>query len=317
MSAEQARALGGLYGLRVAAVTGVAQGINSNFVLRLAGGGRVFARVCEGCTFDSARAQAGLLEHLAQAEVPTPRPLQRLDGAGAVSEHEGKATLLFPFCDGRTRCQRSVRPSHTAALGAALGRMHEAACSLDYPVNGAFGPTGLRARLDELRARPDLGRLGPELRAIRRRLDGLAAHPDAGPVPETIVHGDLFRDNVLWSGDTLAALLDFEFAARDAAAFDLMVTMLAWCFGDRLEQPLAQSMLSGYTTVRPLDALGPSRLYPQAQRAALRFALSRIDDYELRPREAIAYKDFRRFLARSEGLEQIGERAFVDWLVPG
>ena len=45
-----------------------------------------------------------------------------------------------------------------------------------------------------------------------------------------VVHGDLFRDNVLWApavaggtGPKIGALLDFESASRGHVAFDLMV----------------------------------------------------------------------------------------------
>ena len=306
MSLAEARSLAAAHGIDVDQVDGLARGINSNFVLRIAGGVRVFARVCERCTSAQVAAQASLLEHLAGAGVRTPRPLRRIDGAGAVSHHTGKPTLLFPFCEGRELCQRSVRGRHTEQLGRALAQMHEATVSFDYPVRSGWGLADLSRQIHELRRRTDLPALQPDLISLSERIEALAAHQGSAAVPETVVHGDLFRDNVLWSGQRLSALLDFEFASRDAAGYDLMVTMLAWCFSDRLERPLARALVGGYRAVRELGPAAVASLFPQAQRAALRFAVSRIGDYELRPREAIEYKDYRRFLARHDELDRIG-----------
>jgi homoserine kinase type II len=40
---------------------------------------------------------------------------------------------------------------------------------------------------------------------------------------------------------------------------------------------------------------------------ALRFTVTRITDYELRPRGSVVYKDYRRFLARLLAIEALGE----------
>ncbi len=60
----------------------------------------------------------------------------------------------------------------------------------------------------------------------------LASRPIVG---QGLIHGDLFRDNVLWREGEISALLDFESASRGSRPFDLMVTILAWCFGDSLD----------------------------------------------------------------------------------
>ena len=54
--------------------------------------------------------------------------------------------------------------------------------------------------------------------------------------------------------------------------------------------------------------------HAQARAAAVRFAITRITDYELRPAGVVVYKDYRRFVARLAALDAIGEDAFAAWL---
>src|SRR5690606_32286937 len=98
-------------------------------------------------------------------------------------------------------------------------------------------------------AAPPAAAVTPEVAAaideLAVRLERIRAAAPRAPGPETLIHGDLFRDNVLWQGGEISALLDFESASRGSAAFDLAVTMLAWCFGDDLDPALAAALAAG------------------------------------------------------------------------
>ena len=121
-------------------------------------------------------------------------------------------------------------------------------------------------------------------------------------------HGDLFRDQVLWSDDgEISALLDFESACHGTFAYDLMVTVLAWCVGDDLDPALARAMFEGYQRVRPLGQDERAALVAEGRFAALRFAITRITDFSMRAHTAAGTvgpvaRDWRRFMMRFEKL---------------
>ncbi len=131
------------------------------------------------------------------------------------------------------------------------------------------------------------------------------------------MHGDLFRDNVLWDmDDGLAALLDFESACAGTYAYDLMVTILAWCVGDALDVRLARAMREGYEKVRPLRDDERRGLRAEGAFAALRFTITRITDYAMRTDAAgpRVVKDWRRFLMRYETLCALDESGLAHLL---
>jgi homoserine kinase type II len=310
-----ARALLSDYGLgALRGWEGIAGGsVNSNFAIDAATG-RVFLRLYEEQELAGARRETALLERLASAGVPTPAPLRRLDGA-LVSVLRGKAAALFPWRAGTMRCQASVMPDDVWRVGEALARVHVAGAG-ETVDPGRFRFEDLMARLDRVEASGD-SRFAPLVPSLRGSLARLHAGRNPG-LPRGLIHSDLFRDNVLWGGDgCVAALLDFESACYGTYAYDLMVTVLSWCFGDDLDARLASALRAGYESVRSLTDAEKDALCVEGSFGALRFTITRITDYAMRTSAAgpRSVKDWRRFQERFERLQALGAEGVRDLLV--
>ena len=328
---EDARRIGREYGLSIASVRGILAGsVNTNYECSLEGGGRVFLRVYEEQDAAGAAREIRLLEHLGSRGVPTVRPLFRTAAgdrdAQTLSSYSWKAAAIFPWVDGEILCQKRVTPDVMEQVGSALARIHVAGADFQGAEHSRFDATHLGGRLGKLRAQgygratPGGPVLGGEIgEDVERLSEKLAAHVErerarGGAAPASLVHGDVFRDNVLWRDGRMAAVLDFESASLGSVTFDLCVTMLAWCYGDTLEQPLARALAGGYVRERPLTATDRERLFDDAIFAALRFSVTRITDYELRPKGTGIYKDYRRFLGRLAAIEGLGEKGLAEFL---
>jgi homoserine kinase type II len=310
---DDARRLGAAYGLDVASVRGIPAGsVNSNYALTLTGGAQVFLRVYEEQQAASAAGEARLLAHLAAEGVKTPRPRPLVaDADGFIAEYAGKPVAVFPWIEGDSLCQKLVTTDAAFKLGAALGEVHRAGDSFVGAPASRFGAPQLASRLRGI----DATKLDAELAAVVARLgDDLARLSGRPIIGEGLIHGDLFRDNVHWQGGEITALLDFESASIGSRPFDLMVTILAWCFGDALDPALARALASGYTRARPLPEAEAEALHAEGSFAALRFSITRITDFELRPRGNGVYKDYRRFLARGATLAALGPRGLRELL---
>jgi homoserine kinase type II len=286
--------------------------VNSNFLLEAAGG-RFFLRLYEERNQAGAEGEAAMLERLARAGVPTPSPLRRADG-GIISVLHGKPAALFPWRDGQMRCQKAVSASDVQRVGEALARVHIAGAA-EMCDKGRFNLPDLLTRLDRIASHGGAD-FAPMAEPLRSHLVRIQTARDPR-VPKGLIHGDLFRDNVLWDGEgEIAALLDFESACEGTYAYDLMVTILSWCYADDLVPELARSMREGYENVRSLSPAEKAALCAEGCFAALRFTVTRITDYAMRT-EAQGLrlvKEWRRFLQRFEVLEALGTKGLHEVL---
>jgi homoserine kinase type II len=142
--------------------------------------------------------------------------------------------------------------------------------------------------------------LAPAIEVLREELAlaGAAAGVRAAAT-HGIIHGDLFRDNVLWDAGHIVAILDFEQASGGSLVYDLAVCVNDWCWTGAPRLDVAGALLAGYQRVRPLTAADREAFVIEVRAAAARFTITRITDVYL----AKVYnpeKDFRAFLARCD-----------------
>jgi homoserine kinase type II len=291
-------------GMEVTTVT--AGTVNSSYAVRF-GETRRFVRIYEEQDHDGARTEAARLELLAGRGVRTPAPLRRRDGAFVGTMHD-KPVVVFPWRDGEMRCLASVMPADAHRVGVALAELHRAGADISVAV-GRFEPSDLEVRLDRLAGVP-FPAIASQAGPLREKLAHWVEKRDAS-LPRGFVHGDVFRDNVLWNGEgEISALLDFESASLGVLAYDLMVTVLAWSFRDGLEEAIARGIVEGYETVRVMGEDERAGLLAEGCVAAVRFAITRLTDAELRAAEAGVAprrdKDWRRFAKRLAVLEGLG-----------
>jgi homoserine kinase type II len=190
-----------------------------------------------------------LLARLAAVGLPVAAPVADASGH-RVGRVAGWPALLSPRLEGR----HPERPGRAdcRALGSFIGRMHRH--SRDQAAPGH--PRDLRW-LEACRREQAHRLTSSEARHLRRALDGLAAasaRRDFARLPAGIVHGDLFRDNVLLQEHRITGVIDFHHAARAPLAFDLAVAVDDWCTDADavLDETAMIAMLRAYHAERAL-----------------------------------------------------------------
>ena len=170
----------------------------------------------------------------------------------------------------------------------------------------AFGvATGLGRAADDLK---------PGLAAtIAADLDHLAA-AWPGDLPSGTIHADFFPDNVFFRDGAFAAAIDFYFACDDAYAYDLAVALNAWCFESdgSFNLTAGRAMIGGYEAHRPLTAQERAALPVLAHGAAMRFFLTRLNDWGstpagalVRPKDPLEYE--RKLAVHRAGLALLAD----------
>ena len=300
---EDVRTLGRRFGLDVVAVKPLDAGsVNSNFSVTTADGQTWFARIYEEQDQSGAEAKLQLLSELASAGLPVAKAHPTAEGAW-LSDFTGKPVAFYEWVGGDILCQGRVTVDACRKLGAALARIHALSPQLTPLPGGRFQLEDLRRRLSWIQIEEgDI--YGRDVQRIRGSLDAFAALR-RDDLPSGVVHGDLFRDNVLWQDGEIAALLDFESASMGPFAYDIMVCVMAWCFGDDFDVDFVTAFFEGYTRVRPIERFEADALPVEGAMVALRFATTRITDFAMRtPVGQVPERDYRRFYRRLDSLER-------------
>ena len=251
----------------------------------------------------------GLLDHLAAKGSPVPRTIHDREGA-PFRMVRGKAVALIEFLPGVSVDEPSV--AQARAVGRALAGLHLDATDFVGKRANAMGLQQWHDLLSQC-GQQGLRSIDPSLPAlVESELRDLTANWPQG-LPRSVIHADLFPDNVLLLGDEVTGLIDFYFACNDITAYDLAVTHSAWCFakGGSFMPEIAETLLAGYAERRPLSAAERQALPILARGAAMRFLATRAYDWLHTPADAlVTRKDPMDFARRLTFYAEAGEKAF-------
>lgn len=287
------------------AFKGIAEGVeNSNFLLETDTGRFILTIYERRVVPEELPYFLGLMSWLADHDFPSARAVPDRRGE-TLNTLRGKPAAIAEFLTGLSVRRPTV--AHCREAGEGLARLHLAAA--DYPgrrVND-LGQSAWAPMFARLTA--DADGLKPGLATVIER--DLAAFEAGWPrdLPSGTIHADLFPDNVFFRDGRFAAAIDFYFACDDAFAYDLAIMLNAWCFepDGSFNATASAAMLAGYQSVRPLSDAERAALPMLAHGAAMRFFLTRLNDWGatpagalVRPKDPLEYE--RKLAVHREGL---------------
>jgi homoserine kinase type II len=272
VSPEEARQFLARYTLgALESLEGIAQGIeNTNYFLDTTTGQYVLT-LFEKIPREDLPFYVGLMHHLAERDIRCPAPMPLQDGS-FLTELNGKPAVIVTRLAGAPH--HSPTPALCGKVGTILADIHEA--GLDYDAGLANWRGQAWRESFAQRVRP---RLSAAENALVERENRYQSLHDDTVLPKGVIHGDLFRDNVLWDGDGEGGVIDFYFACDDALLYDLAIAVNDWCTdaAATLDPERADALLEGYDAHRPLTDL-ERELWPvMLRRAALRTWLGRLE----------------------------------------
>lgn len=290
---------------------GIAEGVsNSNWLVETTGGRFILTMYERRIDIAQLPFFLGLLDHLAAAGCAVPATIHDRSGA-ALRDVDGKAVALIEFLPGVSPNEPTAVQAR--AVGAALARVHLAAKDFMPQRENDLTPTDTSRILDACGtvALRSIDAALPEIAERTHRV--VCQWPDS--LPRSIIHSDLFPDNVLMLQDEVSGMIDFYFAAYDMMAYDLAVTHAAWCFdkrGERFDGVVGKALIEGYESVRPLELAEREALPLLAEGACLRFVSSRAEDWLDTTADALVLrKDPMDFVRRWDFYRNKGAAAFA------
>lgn len=293
------------YGLRARALTPISEGIeNTNYRVSMEGdaagaddaGAEYVFTLFELWDDAAVDYYTAFMQHLNAAALPVPAAVR---GAAGASRHNwaDKPCVLVPFVAGG--CKPAPSAAHCEQMGALLAQMHIAAAGFAPQRRNPRNIAWRRETAQQVR-----GHLPAPLAEL---MDAALADDikfNEHPLPAAACHCDLFRNNVLWQGDEIGAVIDFYFGGEDTLVFDIAVCACDWCYphddaaqgNDDFDADLLAALIGGYSRHRRLCALEKNVFIEALGSAALRFWLSRHYDIIFpRPAAQLTPHDPRRF----------------------
>ncbi|MGQ3231390.1 MAG: homoserine kinase, partial [Blastomonas fulva] len=190
---------------------GIAEGVeNSNFLVETRGGqdGHRFI-----LTLYEKRVDPGdlpffmaLLDHLAMRGCRVPRAIADRQGV-QIRELTGRPACLIEFLEGISLS--APTPAQASAAGIALADLHLAVADFSGTRPNSMGLAAWRDLAE--RCAGQWQQIDPGLeQLVSTALSDLEAHWPSD-LPQSVIHADLFPDNVLMLGDRVSGLIDFYF----------------------------------------------------------------------------------------------------------
>jgi homoserine kinase type II len=267
------------------AFKGIAEGVeNSNFLLETEGGRFILTVYERRVQEEDLPFFLGLMRWLAEHGYPCARPMA--DRAGETLKRvRGKPCVIVEFLRGLSVNRPNA--AHCREAGAGLADLHLAATGFPMRRVNDLGAEAWGSMFAGLKDAAEA--LKPGLAAtIGADLDRLAAGWPQG-LPSGIVHADYFPDNVFFQSGRFAGAIDFYFACEDALAYDIAIALNAWCFepDGSFNITHARALVAGYESRRPLSRAERAALPILAHGAAMRFFLTRLNDWGTTPAGAL------------------------------
>lgn len=229
-----------------------------------------------------------LLDHLGAKGCKVPRFIPDQSGE-RLQSLAGRPACLIEFLTGVSVTEPT--PAQCQGAGQALGTLHRAAHDFTMERPNALGPDGWRKLLTDLGDGADM--IAPGLNAKMRAIAAEILEGWPIDLATSVIHADLFPDNILSIGDEVTGIIDFYFACSDIRAYDLAIMHGSWCFshdGSEFFPDRAAALIKGYEESHGLTPEERTALPILCQGAALRFFLTRAYDWIHTPPDALVMR---------------------------
>jgi len=236
-----------------------------------------------------------LMDKLNDAKINCPRPLKNKNGNYLI-RIKNKTACIVSFLSGRDK--KTLNLKNCYDIGKIIAQIHLSTKKIKIYRKNSMGVKNLNPLFNSIKFK------SKKFTYIEKFLknnfqDIKKKWPKK--LPDGIIHGDLFIDNIFFKKNKLSGIIDFYFAANDYFMYEIAICVNALCFDKKnskfkLNKKKIKSLIKGYESVRKISVREKKSLNILCRGAAMRYFLTRLYDYTNTPKTAlINIKDPREY----------------------
>lgn len=261
----------------IVALKGIAAGITNTNYFVITATSRYVLTIFEKNTLSELPYFVDLMTHLAQHNILCPTPICDKNGV-ALHLLKNKPALMVSCLQGKDIATPNL--AQVGQVAATLAKLHAAGKNFLQQGFNQRGQDWFIKTAEQVAPKM----FSADAQLLKTEL-AYQLHIDTSQLPRGVVHGDLFRDNVLFDGEELGGFIDFYYACNDVLAYDVAIAVNEWCLHHNgsdlgnIDQEKLSHFLLQYQGLRAFSALEQQMWPALLRRAALRFWLSRLHDF--------------------------------------
>jgi len=236
-----------------------------------------------------------LMDQLSDLNINCPKPLKNRNGNYLI-KLKGKQACIVTFLEGKDK--KKLNNKNCFNIGKMVALMHLSTKKIKLYRKNSMGIKSLNPLLNSIKFKSKKFRnlekfLKTNFKDIKNKWPK--------KLPNGIIHGDLFIDNIFFKNNKLSGVIDFYFAANDYYMYEIAICVNALCFDKNktkfsINKTKVKNLIKGYESIKKISQKEKKSLNILCRGAAMRYFLTRLYDYTNTPKTAlIKIKDPREY----------------------
>ena len=220
-----------------------------------------------------------LMEKLNQKKIICPKPLRNSNGKH-LSKIKKKPAGIVTFLNGTDKTNLDYK--NCFDIGKNIAKFHKVTAKIKLYRENSMSVKKLTGLLKSIKFKSNKisSKLKPTLNLCLK--DIKSQWPKK--LPNGIIHGDLFIDNIFFNKNKFSGFIDFYFSSNDYLMYEIAICINSLCFDKKrnsfkMNHKKVKSLIDGYETIRSFTKKEKDALNILCRGAALRYLLTRIYDY--------------------------------------
>jgi homoserine kinase type II len=236
-----------------------------------------------------------LMDRLNNLKINCPKPLKNKSGNYLI-KIKNKTACIVTFLNGKDKKKLNLK--NCFDIGKIVAQMHLSTTKIKLYRKNSMGIKNLNSLLNSIKF--ESKKFTNIEKFLKKNYKDIKKKWPKG-LPNGIIHGDLFIDNIFFKNNKLSGLIDFYFAANDYFMYEIAICVNALCFDKKnskflINKKKIKSLIKGYESIKKISSKEKKSLNILCRGAAMRYFLTRLYDYTNTPKTAfIKIKDPREY----------------------